>query len=131
MNYIADNLTAILSATLVGLVIGAAFGGLSDRLSQARRPRLALILVALLSEFWLAAILAGALILAPVQANPWTIAIMTPIVIWIGFVVPVLVTSYRFRTLAASALLLDLLHWLSVMVCQAAVLHLIGLTRPH
>jgi hypothetical protein len=43
-----------------------------------------------LAEFWLASILAGALILAPSQAGVWVRALGSAVVILIGFVVAVL-----------------------------------------
>lgn len=87
-------------------------------------------IIAFLAEFWLASILAGALILAPVQANAWTIALGTAVVIWTGFVLPVLVVSYAARRLRTLDLILDCIHWLVVMVVQAAVLNFIGLVHP-
>ncbi len=88
------------------------------------------MITALIAESWLAAILAGALILAPPQADPWVMAIASAVVIWIGFVVPVLAVTHVFRGLSTSALMLDCVHWLLVMTVQAAVLQAIGLARP-
>lgn len=131
MNYIGMNLVAIIAATVVGLLIGAAYLSLGgSRRGLEGRSVIGRGLVAVGAEFWLASILAGALILAPVQADAWTVAIGTAVVIWIGFVVPVVATSYSFRGLTVSTLVLDGLHWLVVMVAQAAILHLIGLARP-
>ena len=131
MNYIGSNIVPIVAATLGGLLIGLGYRALSIREDQDGRPSaLALSIVAIAAEFWLAAILAGALILAPVQANPWTIAIVTAVVIWIGFVVPALALSYVARRLSLGAILLDCVHWLAVMVAQAAILNAVGLVRP-
>ena len=129
MSYIGSNIVPILAATVAGLLIGVAYLALS-RSRQGAAQSFALVAIAFMAEFWLASILAGALILAPVQANAWTIAIGTAVVIWIGFVVPVLVTSYSARGLTASHLLLDSVHWFVAMVVQAAVLNFIGLVRP-
>lgn len=130
MNYIGSNILSILAATLVGLLIGLGFRMISTEPKGEARWSVTLLIVAAIAEFWLAAILAGALILAPVQANSWTIALGTAVVIWIGFVLPVLLVSYTARGLRVWSLVLDCAHWLAVMVGQAAVLNLIGLTRP-
>lgn len=126
MSYIGSNVLPIFSATITGLLIGAIYGVLSVPRPGGGRGPTALLIAA----FWLASILAGALILAPVQANSWTIAIGTAVVIWIGFVLPVLVVSYSARGLRVPSLALDSVHWLLVMVAQAAVLNVIGLVRP-
>ena len=86
MIYIVLNIGAIAAATVLGLVIGGLW------LAAARLPRPALPVLAgiALAEFWLAAILAGALILAPREAGAWVMALGSTVVIWIGFVVPVL-----------------------------------------
>lgn len=130
MNYIGSNVLPILAATITGLLIGALYRVLSVPHPGGGRGPTALLIVAFVAEFWLASILAGALILAPVQANSWTIAIGTAVVIWIGFVLPVLVVSYSARGLRVPSLAPDSVHWLLVMVAQAAVLNLIGLVRP-
>ena len=127
MGYILSNLGAIAAATIVGLLVGAAY-------AAVRRPggggALGLAATAAVAEFWLACILAGALILAPTQAGAWTMAIGSAVVIWIGFVTPVLAVSYRFQRLGAGAAALDAAHWLAVMLAQAATLHLVGLVKP-
>jgi hypothetical protein len=130
MSYIVSNLIPIVAATLVGLVVGALYAAASGRLAPAADSRLGLLVAALVAEFWLAAILAGALILAPVQVDPWVVALGSAVVIWIGFVLPVLVVTHPFRGLAVTALAGDATHWLVVMVAQAAVLHLVGLVHP-
>jgi hypothetical protein len=130
MSYIAANLVPIVIATLAGLLLGALYAAVLGQSRSRAASGLGLFVVAALSEFWLAAILAGALILAPVQVNPWVVAIGSAVVIWIGFVLPVLVVTHPFRGLSMTALAGDAAHWLIVMVVQAAVLHSIGLTHP-
>ena len=132
MNYILGNVTSILLATAASLAIGVAY----TRLTSSRRTgsdghsRVALLVLAFLAEFWLASILAGALILAPAQANPWIMALASAVVIWIGFVCPTLLVTQRFRRESVVGSVLDCLHWLAAMVTQAAVLHAIGLVAP-
>ena len=128
MSYILTNVVAILLATCAGLGIGLAYQVLPQR--RDRGARVVLFITAFIAEFWLAAILAGALILAPPQADPWVMAIASAVVIWIGFVVPILAVTHVFRGLPASAIVLDGSHWLVVMVVQAAVLHGFGLVHP-
>lgn len=133
MNYIASNLPAIVAATAAGLLLGVIYAVAVRRLHRggvASHPRWGLVLLAIVAEFWLACILAGALILAPPGANAWVMAVGSAVVIWIGFVLPTLLVSYGFRGLGAGATAGDVLHWLAVMVLQAAVLHVIGLTHP-
>lgn len=123
------NFFPILVATAAGLVFGfawlGAFGG-----APARGFTPASALVAVLAEFWLASILAGALILAPPQAGAWVMAVMTPIVIWIGFLVPALVVTLPRRGHGAGTVLADCGLWLGTMVLQAVVLKLVGLATP-
>ena len=132
MSYIAVNAFAILLATAAGLVVSALYRALAARragaLERHRRP-LVLLVTAVLAEFWLASILAGALILAPPQADPWVMALGSAVVIWIGFIVPVLFVTHLFRGLSFAAASLDGGHWIAVMLVQAAVLHLVGLTK--
>ena len=122
MIYIVDNAVPILLATLAGLAIGL---GLYPGLRSVGGS-----LAVFVAEFWFAAILAGALILAPPKANPWVMAIGTAVVIWIGFVVPALVVTLRARHVPAREMARDAGHWLAVMVVEAAVLHAVGLTAP-
>ena len=121
MIYIALNAVPILLATLAALAIGLA---VYPALRSVRGS-----LAVFVAEFWFAAILAGALILAPPKANPWVMAVGTAVVIWIGFVVPALVVTGRGRGVSAAGIMRDAGHWLLVMVVEAAVLHAIGLTR--
>ena len=89
-----------------------------------------LVVLALLAEFWLAAILAGALILAPPEAPPLAMAIATPVVIWAGFVLPTLAVTGRLRRHGPGVVAIDCVHWLVVMLVQALVLRAIGLVAP-
>lgn len=128
MEYINLNLMPILVATLVGLLIGLGHFLVSK---PNERPALDFLVLTAIAEFWLAAILAGALILGPPpSATPWVMALVTAVIIWIGFVVPVLMVTLRFRNHAGPMAAADSLHWLFVMVAQAAVMHGIGLTAP-
>lgn len=135
MTYIATNFVAILAATCGGLVVGAVYAVLCRRVSGGRKPgvergSIGFVFLAALAEFWLAAILAGALILAPPGAGAWTMALGSAFIIWIGFVVPVLAVTHRFHGLPARVACLDGAHWLLVMAAQAATLQVIGLAKP-
>lgn len=126
MIYILLNIVPIAAATALGLAIGAAW------LAALRLPRpgIGTLAGAALAEFWLAAILAGALILAPREAGAWVMAVGSAVVIWIGFVVPVLwVTGAAYAT-ARGKTLAAMLHWLAVMLAQAAAMQAIGLVPP-
>ena len=130
MIYIALNAAAILAATLAGLALGALYGALLD---GGRKPAgivAVTLATAFAAEFWLCAILAGALILAPPKGGIWTMTLGSAFVIWLGFVVPALAASYRYRGLKLRAALVDCGHWLLVMLAQAAALRLIGLVPP-
>ena len=127
MIYIVLNGVAILAATLAGLVFGALYYGLVDR---SRIGGLATLAIAFVAEVWLCAILAGALILAPPKGSVWTMTLGSAFVIWLGFVVPSIAASYRFRALPGRAVLVDCGYWLGVMLVQAVVLRLIGLVPP-
>lgn len=122
MHYILGNIVPIAAATLVGLLI--LFIGFRSRVTGTT---LAAATVAL---FWLAAILAGALILAPVDASPWTVALGSAFVIWIGFVLPALSIALTLRGSRWSTSLADATWWLAIMLAQAAVLHGVGLVKP-
>ncbi len=130
VNYILINGAPILAATIVGLAISAAYHAL-DRGRGRGMGRAWLLVIAGVAEFWLAAILAGALILAPRQADPWVMAIGSAVVIWIGFVVPTSIVTGVFRGMRLWRAGLDCGLWLAVMVAQAAVLHGMGLVGPH
>ncbi len=126
MIYILLNAGPILAATLAGLVIGLAY----HRLAGLPRAGMGLLATTAVAQAWFAAILAGALILAPAKAGDWTMAIGSAVVIWIGFVVPVCVVTLRARAVSAGAVVLDCLYWLAVMVTQAIILKSIGLVPP-
>ena len=81
-------------------------------------------------EFWLAAILAGALILAPDKAGPWTMALGTAFIIWIGFVAPSFIVYLLMARLKWWAILGIVLHWLVVMLVQTVAMKAIGLQAP-
>ena len=135
MTYIATNLTAILAATCAGLAVGVAYAGLYRRLAggletSVRRGTVGFGVLAFAAEFWLAAILAGALILAPPQAGAWTMSLGSAFIIWIGFVIPVIAVTHPFHALPGRVVCLDAAHWLVVMAAQAATLQVIGLAKP-
>lgn len=133
MSYIIVNAVAILVATIAGLVVSAAYrltaGPRVGSLERHGARPFPLLVAAVVGEFWLASILAGALILAPPQADPWIMALGSAVVIWIGFIVPVLAVTHLFRGLSLAVAALDSGHWIAVMLVQAAVLHLMGLTK--
>jgi hypothetical protein len=122
MQYILSNIVPIGAATLVGLAI--LFLGFRSRV------RVGPLAAATLALFWLSAILAGALILAPVDAGPWTVALGSAFIIWIGFVLPALSIALNLRGHSWSTSLADATWWLAIMLAQATVLHSIGLIKP-
>ena len=127
MIYIYLNLGPILLATALGLTIGAAYRavfGPNTRLSLGD------IVVVATGEFWLAAILAGALILAPDKASPWVMAVGSAVVIWAGFVLPGIVVTQRYRAVRWLLVLGDCGYWLVTMIVQAVAMKLIGLIPP-
>ena len=126
MIYIILNIVPIAAATLLGLGIGAAW------LAAMRLPRPGLGVLAgtALAEFWLAAILAGALILAPREAGAWVMALGSAVVIWIGFVVPVLWVTLGAYGISKGRILSGMAYWLVVMVGQAALMQALGLVPP-
>ena len=126
MIYILENAVPILAATLAGLLFGALYLRLAAL--PARGP--GFLLTAFIAQAWFAAILAGALILAPAKGAPWVMAIGTAVVIWAGFIMPATIVTLRARRIAASAVTLDCLYWLIVMLIQAIVLKSIGLVAP-
>ena len=125
--YILLNLLPITLATLLSLVIGygwhRALGGGSALGSGT-------IALAAVGEFWLAAILAGALILAPPKADPWVMAIGSAVVIWAGFVLPAVAISLAHRRISPGGVASEALHWLVVMTAQAVLMKTIGLVPP-
>ena len=127
MIYIYLNLLPILIATALGLAIGAAYRTL---FGPHRPMSVGTLIVILVGEFWLAAILAGALILAPDKASPWVMAVGSAVVIWAGFVLPSILVTQRFRAMQWSEVLGDCGYWLVTMMVQAVAMKLIGLVPP-
>ena len=126
MIYILLNAGPILAATLAGLVVGWIY----YRVGRFPRSGWGLLLTVAVAPAWFAAILAGALILAPAKAGDWTMAIGSAVVIWVGFVVPVSVVSLRARRIGGGVVAADCLYWLAVMLIQAIVFKSIGLVPP-
>lgn len=126
MIYIWQNLIAILAATGAGLALGL----LGVRLSKSLLPNGRALFIVAVSEFWLASILAGALILAPPQAPALIMVLATPVVIWIGFVVPVIAVQRAVQEISLRSTVLTGLHWLVVMLAMAGVLEYMGLSAP-
>ncbi|MEO0642519.1 MAG: hypothetical protein AAFY47_03765 [Pseudomonadota bacterium] len=126
MIYIWQNLIAILAATGAGLALGL----LGVRLSKSLLPNGRALFIVAVSEFWLASILAGALILAPPQAPALIMVLATPVVIWIGFVVPVIAVQSAVQEISLRSTVLTGLHWLVVMLAMAGVLEYMGLSAP-
>lgn len=125
MIYIWLNLGPIIIAMTAGLAIG--YGWL--RVSKLRFSN-RLLLVAIPAKFWLTSILAGALILAPPQADPWIMAMGSAFIIWIGFVLPVLVVTLSVRSERFAAIASASGYWLVAMMVQAGIMQTIGLTAP-
>lgn len=121
MIYIVLNAVPIGLATVLALLLA----------QFVDRPKtLVSWLVALVSAGWLAAILAGALILAPPKAPVWVMTIGSAVVIWAGFVVPALATSLLLAGQRWGRIGNAALWWLVVMLAQAVVMRLVGLTPP-
>ncbi|MCG6119704.1 MAG: hypothetical protein MEP44_03565 [Blastomonas sp.] len=125
MIYIWLNIVPILAATLAGLGIGAVWARISGL-----RVTAGIALSAFVAEFWLTAILAGAVILAPDQAPPWTMALGSAFIIWIGFVLPALVVTLGVGKAGARAIASAAGYWLVTMLVQAALLQAMGLVPP-
>ena len=123
MIYIVTNAVPILLAGLAG-------AALITSLWRSRDGGIGLLIATLAGSLWLAAILAGALILAPIDAQRWTIALGSAFIIWVGFVLPTLVATLRSRGVGWLAALADAGAWLAAMLLQAVVLQLVGLIRP-
>ncbi|WP_375403435.1 hypothetical protein [uncultured Sphingomonas sp.] len=122
MSYILINALPILLAGLIGTaIIAVAWRGCTT-------TPILLATFALLS--WLAAILAGALILAPVTAGVWTVALGSAFIIWIGFVLPTVTIGLVTRGVGWPRALAEAAIWLAVMLAQAVVLRAIGVVGP-
>ena len=135
MIYIVINAFSIVAATLASLAFGTAYYLLLNRAtgtpSSVGFGRWTILLpLACIAEAWFASILAGALILAPPEADGWTMAIGSAVVIWLGFIVPVVLVTHRYRELMTRAALADCGHWFGVAVIQALVLQASGLQMP-
>lgn len=130
MSYILDNIVQILVATGAGLLFGFLWYRTLGQHAGAVPLTGGRAAVAFVAEFWLASILAGALILAPPEAGEWVMAVGTPIVIWIGFVVPALVVTLGRMGTRGSVIVQEAGHWFGVMLVQALVLQLIGVSAP-
>ncbi|BCA57591.1 hypothetical protein [Sphingomonas sp. HMP6] len=128
MIYIWLNLFPILIATTIGLTTGAAYRVTFDR--SVGRMSIGAIVTAALGLFWFASILAGALILAPPKAAPWIMAVGSAVVIWAGFVLPVVAITHSYRSAPPRRAVGDSLYWLITMVAQAVAMKLIGLVPP-
>lgn len=125
MIYIWLNIVPILVATLAGLAIGY---GWVKRSGLPVTPGVAI--AAFVAEFWLSAILAGAVILAPDQATPWTMALGSAFIIWVGFVLPVLVVTLGIAGTRIARIASASGYWLVTMLVQAALLQAMGLVPP-
>ena len=122
MIYIALNAVPILVAALVSVAL--AFVWYRNPVAKTQ------LITLFLAQVWLAAILAGALILAPPRGGVWTMTLGSAAVIWIGFVLPVIVGSYRLRDIAWRTVVTDAGYWLVAMLAQAAIMRLIGVVPP-
>lgn len=129
MIYILLNLAPILVATGIGLLLGAAYRATLDR-SATPPVSITTLLVATLGLFWFASILAGALILAPPKAAPWIMAVGSAVVIWAGFVLPVVAIMQSCRGARFAQIMRDAAFWLVTMVAQAVAMKLFGLVPP-
>ncbi|APE27762.1 hypothetical protein [Aurantiacibacter gangjinensis] len=126
MIYILQNMLPIAAATVIGLAIWA----LWLRRAGIRPPSLSGWALNLVAIFWLAAILAGALILAPVEANIWAVTLGTAIIIWCGFVLPVLAVSLAMARQRTRRIAGTVFIWLLIMLAQSAIMRVIGLSAP-
>lgn len=129
MIYIYLNLLPILTATVIGLAIGALYRATFDPVAPPEMSLGALVIAAL-GSFWFASILAGALILAPPKAAPWVMAVGTAVVIWAGFVLPVVAITQTYRRARVASIVGDAAYWLVAMTAQAVAMKVIGLVAP-
>ena len=122
MIYIWLNIVPILIAALAGVGLAGVIYG--------RKAAVGTLVVVFVAQAWLAAILAGALILAPPKGGVWTMTIGSAVVIWAGFVAPTLAASHRLRGQSWRTIGIDGGYWLAAMVMQAILMRLIGLVPP-
>ena len=130
MIYIVLNAQAIVMAAIAGLMFGVAGHALAGRRRSTTGTAVVTRFTAVVAQAWLCAILAGALILAPAKGSVWTMTLGSAFVIWIGFVAPALIASYRVHAIAWRSALFDCALWLGTMLVQAVVLRVIGLAAP-
>jgi hypothetical protein len=140
MIYIVENFIPIFAAGCAAFAFGGGYYWVLRRAwlqaagpNAARaqtQPGLLHYIMLFIAEFWMAAILAGAIILAPPEASLWTMAIGSAVIIWIGFVLPALYVSYRLLGQSLALIAIDTAHWLGVMLIMASVIRLIGVTAP-
>ena len=137
MDYILLNLLPITAAAIASFVFGAVYFvalkrpyALASGTGETRRRSIGIYIVTFLAEWWMAAILIGALILAPPEASEWTMGLGSAVIIWIGFVMPATVVNTRLALRPWSLAIIDSLHWLGVMLVQASTMLLIGATPP-
>jgi len=137
MSYIYENFLPILIATLASFTFGASYYialkrpyARATHTDATHRRSVSTYAVVFAAEFWLACILAGALILAPPEAGAMTMGLGSAIVIWIGFVMPATVVNTRLALKSWSLAIIDSLHWLGVMLVQALAMLLVGVVPP-
>ncbi len=143
MIYIIENILPILAATIAAYVFGAIYySALSKPWMKASRitpaemhgasgfAKASPFIISFVAEFWMASILAGALILAPVEAGVWTVAFGTAFILFIGFVFPTMAVNNAYSFRKPILTLIDGVHWLGVLLIMAGVLRLIGVEGP-
>ncbi len=128
MVYIIHNAAPILAAAATAWVFGLAWYALP--FDSGRTRSAGVLTIDALAKGWIAAILAGALILAPVEADIWTVALGSAFIIWIGFVLPAIAASYTRRALSWRSMVADAAHWLIAMLLMAAIMRVIGVEPP-
>ena len=122
MIYIWLNAWPITVAALSSVGIGA--------LWYRKAVPTATLVTMLVAHWWIAAILAGALILAPPKGDVWTMTLGSAFIIWIGFVAPSVIAGYRLRELSWRSAARDSFFWLVAMLTQATLMRVIGLMPP-
>lgn len=124
MEYVSQNLIVILTAASAGLLVSLLHMTLSKPDTALRVSFLAF---AAFAQFWLAAVLAGALLLVAETDRSWTEMIVSVFTIWIGLIVPPLMTTLRFRDAGGPMVAADSLHWLVVLMVQGSIMQFFGL----
>jgi hypothetical protein len=122
MIYIVLNAWPITVAALCAVAIGA--------LWYRRAVPVATLVTIIAAHWWLGAVLAGALILAPPKGGVWVMTLGSAFIIWIGFILPALAASYRLRGIAWATLAADASYWLVTMLVQATLMRIIGVVAP-